>query len=470
MYQNPYGSDQQETDPAAVRRKAILDLMDPQPTRTPMNTGGGPGELLDPRSRPAPFWQGTDLSDVGGPTLPAPGGMHTMGQPSTSYTPAAASTYPGAQTASSPSPRDTASGSDTPDAPDANPPAGSPGATLPPSTPASGDDGRHYGAQILDLYDDPYKRRDTYGGSDPKRKAIAGALVSSGNPYLMAAGAVGYLDAWLHRKADSAPTDFNLNDAQQIVRDAYKDMFGREAKPGEVESALAGQGLKSGDRFVGEAGIQGVLGHLAQNAAAERAAGGGTAAAGTTSAPPTAGAGTTGTTGSGATAAGTAAASTAAGGGNMGYLEGFEKDKFDDPNKHDTKYDFAHLVGGLPPTPATLDAQWDAIVKQFPNAKRTGTGSIDFGDGGGSIDVIRAAGEGGKAWHFEPESGATSATTTAAPASAGIGGLPTSPAATAGLAAPLTNNTVLQQIMEEVQRIQRGEAPRNAILSQMGLA
>lgn len=153
------------------------------------------------------------------------------------------------------------------------------------------------------------------------------------------------------------------------------------------------------------------------------------------------------------------------------HLEGFEKDKFDDPNKHDTKYDFVHLVGGLPPTPATLDAQWDAIVKKFPNAKRTGTGSIDFGDGGGSIDVIRAAGEGGKAWHFEPESGASDTTTTPATAApTGIGGLPTSPAATAGLAAPLANNDVLQQIMEELRRIQSGEAPRNALLQQMGLA
>lgn len=428
MYQNPYGSDQQETDPAAVRRKAILDLMD-GPSRT------------------------------------------TQGPPSTPYTPPVATTYPGAQTASSPSPRDTASGSDMPDLPDAaNPYGGTPAPTTPPATTYQNpDNGLQYGSQILDLYSKPYERRGGGTGGIGSGALTGASIGSVAGPIGAGAGAViGGIVGAARKHAESAPTDFTVQDATAIIQNSYRDMFGRAATPDEVQAALTGQGWKQGDRYVGQQGLQGVLGHLAENAAAGRATASGATAAATSDAT----AGATGAGGSGATAAGTAAASPAAGGGggNMGYLEGFEKDKFDDPNKHDTKYDFAHLVGGLPPTPATLDAQWDAIVKQFPNAKRTGTGSIDFGDGGGSIDVIRAAGEGGKAWHFEPESGATSATTTAAPASAGIGGLPTSAAATAGLAAPLTNNTVLQQIMEEVQRIQRGEAPRNAILSQMGLA
>jgi hypothetical protein len=438
MYQNPYGDDS-TLDPDAARRKALLDLMG-----TPDQAATPSASQTLPSSRPAPT------------------GLATPG----------------------PTRATAANGADTPDLPDpaANPYGGAAAA----GTPAkAGDDGRQYGTKILDLYDDPYTRRDTYGGWDPKRSAISSALVSSGNPYAMAAGALGYIDAWAHRKAETAPTDFSVQDATQIIRDAYKDMNGgKDISDEELNAALTGQGLRSGSGWVGQAGLQGVLGHLAENAAATRAAGGG--AAGSAGAAASGGAMTAASTAPGGPLASNpntgvaggmdqgisgpgGASPGAAGGGSFDYLEGFDKGKFNDPNKSDTKYDFAHIVGGQTPTPATLDALWDQIVQKFPNAKRTGDDSIDFGDGYGSIDVIRAAGEGGKAWHFEPESGATDSAASAAPASPSASSPLTTPGA-AQLAAPLANNDVLQQIMEELRRIQSGDAPRAAILSQMGLA
>jgi hypothetical protein len=391
------------------------------------------------------------------------------------FTPPASTRYPGAQTTAA-----TPSALGLPDT-NTNPYGGTPtppATTTPAPAPnpfANDPNGQQAGTKILDAYDDPYTRRDTYGGSDPTRKAISSALVSSGNPYLMAAGAVGYLDAWLHRKADTAPTDFSVADATEIIKSAYKDFNGRDATPEEVQAALAGQGLKPGDRWVGQSGIRGVLGHIYQNAAQTegtpvnvgQAGPGATTPAGASSATTPGATGTPGATPPGSSATAPAGAS---GGGSMDYLEGFDRDKFNDPNKSDPKYDFAHLVGGLPPTPATLDAQWDNIKAKFPNATRTGTGSIDFGTGEGSVDVIRAAGDGGKAWHWEPESDASDTSSSTAAPTATTPITPTTPGAGVGLAAPLADSTVAQQIQDELQRIIRGEQPRAAILKQMGLA
>lgn len=418
IYDNPYGDD--SYDPDAARRKALLDLMG-----TPAAGATATASQALPSSRPAP----------------------NLGTTGTSRS-------------------TTAIGSDTPDVPDP------PSVTSPTANPYATDNGLQYGSKILDLYSEPYNRRGG-GTGGAGSGALTGASIGSvAGPIGAGAGAaIGAIVGAAKKHAMSAPTDFSVNDAREIIRSSYRDMFGREATDQEVNDALAGQGLKAGGEWVGQQGLMGVLGHLGENAAAERAAGSGTAASATTGGAtpggPLASNPNTGVAGGmGTGVSGPAGAS--AGGSDMGYLEGFDKGKFDDPNKHDTKYDFAHIVGGQSPTPATLDALWDQIVQKFPNAKRTGDDSIDFGDGYGSIDVIRAAGEGGKAWHFEPESGATDSAASAAPAS-----VASSPAASPGaaqLAAPLTNNDVFQQILDELQRVQRGDAPRAALLQQMGLA
>jgi hypothetical protein len=433
-YLNPYGDD--SYDPDAVRRKALLDLMG-----TPAQGASPTASQTLPSSRPAP-----NVTPTGTTRATA------------------------------------ANGADTPDLPDPTPAAS---ATPAPTNPYVTGDGRQSGTKILDLYDDPYTRRDTYGGWDPKRKAISSALVSSGNPYAMAAGAIGYIDAWAHRKAESAPTDFSLEDATQIIKDAYRDMNGHDISDQELNDALTGQGLRSGSHWVGQAGLQGVLGHLAENAAFTRAQGGDTTATGGASpaaAASTASAGTTVATG--ATPGGALASnpntgfaggmntsvsgpsgSAGGGGGVPGNVEGVDAGKWGDPNKHDPKYDVLHLLAQY----GSLDAAMPEIQKLYPNAKKVGGDTIDMGDGVGPVDIQRDSDHGGP-FHWEPvNDGANQSAASAAPVTT-TGSSPLASPGAAQLAAPLGNNDVLQQIMEELRRIQSGEAPRNALLQQMGLA
>lgn len=418
MYENPYGGDSPyDDDPTTARRRAILGLMDRnEPSRTTLTQPHQvPGSVAyDPSSLPQ---SERDTSEPSTPTNP----------------------YGGTQPQSS--------------------------AAEPAPIPTD----PHLGSQLLDYYGEGVNRRGGYGGSDPKRQAIAGALVSSGNPYAMAAGAVGYLDAWLHRHADTAPTDFSEADATAIVRSAAPEILGRPMSDEDIHQGWVNLGLKPGDRWVGQGGVQYMLQQLYDSPEAQqfRAHGGASAASSTSGTAP--GAGSAGTApSSGATPAG--AAATGGGGGMPSTLEGFDAGKFADPNKHDVKYDFARLAAGAPPTPAGLDSIWDQIRQQFPEAVRVDQDEIDFdGPGpGGPVDVIRGAGAGGQAWHFEPVGGAESGAASEAPASSTTS-LPSTPGA-AQLAAPLTNNNVLQQIMDEVRRIQSGQPPRNAILQQMGLA
>jgi hypothetical protein len=93
-------------------------------------------------------------------------------------------------------------------------------------------------------------------------------------------------------------------------------------------------------------------------------------------------------------------------------LEGFDSGKLNDPNKHDPKYDFARIASNYPPTPAGLQQAMAQIKQAYPNAQQIGNDKVDFGDGYGPVDVIRAAGDGGKAWQFQGQdaSGATGAT------------------------------------------------------------
>lgn len=430
LYTNPYSGDDTASDPAAQRRRAILDMMDPQG-----------GTYRGTAATPA-FDPGAGGGQPGGDARPTATSDSTAGSP-----------------------------------PSTTQPAGQPPGFT------STDDGRHFGNQILGLYDDPYTRRNTYGGSDPRRQAIASALVSSGNPYAMAAGAVGYLDAYLHRHADSAPTDFSVDDATQIIRQAYRDMHGgQEISDQELNDALTGQGLRSGSHWVGQAGLEGVLGHLAENAAATggmnpaaaTAGAGGTTAAG--------GAGTAGATGAtpggalannpntgfnggASTSVSGPSGSTGGGGGGVpANIEGVDAGKWNDPNKHDPKYDVLHMIASA----GSLDAAWPQIQQAFPGATRVSQDVVDFGGDIGKVDLQRDS-ENNGGYHWEPvDSGADQSAAGAAPV--GVTPSPVTTPGAAQLAAPLTNNAVLQQIMDEVRRIQSGQPPRNAILQQMGVA
>jgi hypothetical protein len=415
MYQNPYGSDPQETDPAAIRRKAILDLLNKEPSRTTQ---------------------------------------------ATPYTPPPAATYPGAQTAGQPgsSPRDTASGSDMPDLPDAHP--ANPYAGVAPAPAASGpagDNGLQYGSRILDLFADPYQRRGGGTGGIGSGALTGASIGSVGGPIGAGVGAVvGGIVGAAKKHALSAPTDFTVQDATEIIKDAYREMNGHEISPEELQSALIGQGWHAGDRYVGQQGLMGVLGHLGENAASTRQAAGAAPASATGGATP-----------SGADASAGAAPAVAGGGGGgvPGNVEGVDRDKWNDPNKHDLKYDALHMIVNA----GSIDAAWPDLQKKYPNAKRISGDVIDFGDGTGPVDLQRDS-ENNGGFHWEPvnDASASADTSTATPAASATG-LMTPPGSTQ-LAAPLTNNDVFQQILAEIARIQNGQPPRAEILQQLGVA
>lgn len=81
-----------------------------------------------------------------------------------------------------------------------------------------------------------------------------GTLVGAGLG--AAAGAIGGL---ANRRAASAPTDLSVSDASDAIRRQYRQSLGREPSPQEVQTALAGQGLQPGHRWVGERGLARLL-------------------------------------------------------------------------------------------------------------------------------------------------------------------------------------------------------------------
>jgi hypothetical protein len=416
IYDNPYGDATYDSD--AARRKALLDLMGTPDQATP-------SQML-PSSRPAP-----NLGTTGTTRATA------------------------------------ANGAETPDLPDPS----SASAMTPPANPyTSTDNGLQYGSKILDLYSEPYDRRGGGTGGIGSGALTGASIGSTAGPIGAGVGAaVGAIVGAARKHAETAPTDFSVNDARAIIRASYRDMFGREATDQEVNDALAGQGLKAGGEWVGQQGLMGVLGHLGENAAAERAARGGTAAstatsAGATPGGPLASNPNTGVAGGMNTSVSGPGGSAAGGGGVPGNVEGVDAGKWGDPNKHDPKYDVLHLLVQY----GSLDAAMPEIQKRYPNAKKVGGDIIDMGDGVGPVDIQRDADHGGP-FHWEPVSGASDSAASAAPATT-AGSSPLASPGAAQLAAPLTNNDVLQQIMEELRRIQSGEAPRNALLAQMGLA
>lgn len=424
IYDNPYGDDG-SYDPAKARRTALLDLLG-----TPTRPVASASQALPSSSSDA-----TSPGDPGPSTTPPPA---TTPAPTHAGTPPTPNPY----TASDPT-------------------------------------GLGAGSSLLPYYTAGYQPRGVnplaaggYGsaGSGALHGAETGATIGMyfggvGAPVGAGIGALaGGITGAVNHHADSAPTDYSVDDAKKIVQQEYQDAYGRAATDQEVNDALTGQGLKPGDEWVGSQGLQGVLGHIYQNAAAEKAA----AAASSSATAGTTADGTSTTPASG-TSSSTTSTPTGGGGGDMSGLEGYDAGNFNDPTKSDPKYDFGHIVAGVPPTPAGLDSVWDQVLAKFPNAKRVSDDTVDFGDGSGPVDVIRAAGDGGKAWHWEPTADASAADSTASsPAPSTAPAVPTTPGAT-GLAPALTNNDVLQQILEQVRRVQAGQQPRAEILAQMGL-
>lgn len=109
-------------------------------------------------------------------------------------------------------------------------------------------------------YQNYRRRREGAGGAG--KGAMTGLKygMMSGNPAVMGAAAVGGAIAGAFTKnAESAYEDFFLDDAKQILRDETKRMWGRQASEEEIQEALVGQGLKPGDRWVGQEGLDYIL-------------------------------------------------------------------------------------------------------------------------------------------------------------------------------------------------------------------
>jgi hypothetical protein len=59
--------------------------------------------------------------------------------------------------------------------------------------------------------------------------------------------------------SETRGTDVTVQQAQAILDKAIRSELGRPPKPGEVAQLLAAQGLKPGDRWVGNGGLTGLL-------------------------------------------------------------------------------------------------------------------------------------------------------------------------------------------------------------------
>lgn len=253
-------------------------------------------------------------------------------------------------------------------------------------------------------------------------------------------GLIGMGAAAATRNAPSAFSDFSKEDAADALTKGYQTYLGREPGPGDVDARLAGQGLKPGDRYVGEKNLFAQLSDLKNSDEAQRfAAGGGETEAAT-------GGGVSGALsdllGGNTGAAGgvdrgpvTNGATSAGGLGQFAdALGGFDTSKFDGVDES-PKYIVGRVLSKYPPTPDGLKQalpEIQALSEQYGLGDVQITGSkgdkLSFGgatnpkfQGITEFDVIKAAGEGGKGWQWlDPNATADGAvSSSASPASSG---------------------------------------------------
>lgn len=99
----------------------------------------------------------------------------------------------------------------------------------------------------------------------PRRGGGRGGI-AKGAAMGAAAGMVlpGALIGAFSKRAPTAATDLDVATAQQVLGQAIQDQLGRTPRPGEIEEMLVGQGLKPGDRWVGDAGMRALLAAIRQ--------------------------------------------------------------------------------------------------------------------------------------------------------------------------------------------------------------
>lgn len=339
-----------------------------------------------------------------------------------------------------------------------------------------------FGGANSEYLDDLGRRfQGTGGGINSNAVKYAGvvanpALTASTMGLNLAAGATyGAIKGAITKHAPSAYTDFKVEDAANAIKAEYKKELGRDASDEEVQSQLVGQGWdpKGGDRWVGEKGLNSVMDQIRASPEAQAFKnGGGTRAAVMDQ---LGGGGTADD--SGATAASSAGAAPDSGGaaaggqGSAGVTEGFDSQKF---GKNDPKYVFQRIASGISNTDPERSAKLLAALKAdpsgfFANATLAGdklhTNSQDPIYNGITDFDIQKDEENGGAFHWEPtgEGGAAPAQASGGPSATGttdLGPRQQSP--------DVVTPDTLASIRAELDRIMRGDAPRDALLSQMG--
>jgi hypothetical protein len=115
-------------------------------------------------------------------------------------------------------------------------------------------------------------RRGGGSGGGALRSAAGGAMTGAsvgsivpgvGTAIGAGVGALaGAIKGVVGKHAATAPTDVPVAQAQSVLDRAIRQELGRAPQPGEIDALLRAQGLKPGDRWVGDAGLTGLLNHI----------------------------------------------------------------------------------------------------------------------------------------------------------------------------------------------------------------
>jgi hypothetical protein len=184
-----------------------------------------------------------------------------------------------------------------------------------------------------------------YGSSALTGAGIGGSIVpGAGHVVGALAGLIG---AAFAKNAETAMTDFAIDDARAIISQAHKDAFGRDIDPAYLDQIVRGQGWQDGDRWMGQDSLVYVLDAFAQQAPGERQA---QAAANANAAT------------QGAAAGASAGASAGATGGGLQF-SGFDFNRAQDPSKS-AKDAFAAAAQRAPQLTDTSKAGAEAWFRQ----------------------------------------------------------------------------------------------------------
>jgi len=345
-----------------------------------------------------------------------------------------------------------------------------------------------FGGEFGHITDEMGRRFQTTGGGT-KAGAIRGAGYGA-NPALVAAtgglsvlggAAIGAGIAAAKRHAPSAFSDFRVEDAADAIAKAYQEYLGRPASDDEIESQLVGQGWNptGGDRWVGEKGLNFVLGQIknspeaqqraTRGAVMEQLAGSAGAGAPVAGIPgnerPTQGAGMV------AGAAPAAAATTPGSWNTDGYATpqvtaqnfrgqappGWDQTKWNDPNHQTPKYVWGRLTQDDNPNDV------DQLLAAYPGSTFNGKDKVTI-PGVGTIDIYRGASAGLNEPQWLAEDGGGAQPAQGSGGSAQGAGVDTSAAAQT----PTVDAGTLDKIRAELERIIAGQPSRDALLAQLG--